>query len=238
MIEMQPQSRRHGERTECKGERPDRNRTLWLKVRCHDVSGGVRQTESTPFQILSIMSRTRDITVPDFYLPQRLGEILCRSGLISIAQLEVALYDQHEYNHIRLGEILALRGWVKQQTADFFADKWPYIRVQENRHRLGYYFRQAALLDSSQIETILTEQQQKALRFGTLAVLHGWIAQQTLDFFLDALFPAQASTVRFPEEEVKLAIGERTEPETTGEQSNLIIDPRETIPVDDFSWLG
>jgi hypothetical protein len=187
------------------------------------------------------MSRFRDVTVPDFYLPQRLGEVLCRSGIISVAQLEVALYDQLEYAHIRLGEILALRGWVKQETADFFVEQWPQLQSQRYRHRLGYYLRQAALLDPDQVEMILKQQQHqhhKGLRFGTLAVLQGWIRQQTLDFFLDSLFPAQASTASFPEEEVRMATKGIGKPENPMAPSKLILDPEETISVSDFSWLG
>ena len=53
-----------------------------------------------------------------------IGEILQEAGLITSPQLQVALRDQTYYQDMRLGEILALRGWVGQETADFFAQEW------------------------------------------------------------------------------------------------------------------
>ncbi|HEY9768904.1 MAG TPA: hypothetical protein V6C71_10480 [Coleofasciculaceae cyanobacterium] len=52
-----------------------------------------------------------------------IGEILQEADLITSPQLEVALRDQNYYQDMRLGEILALRGWIKQDTADFFVQE-------------------------------------------------------------------------------------------------------------------
>ena len=49
-----------------------------------------------------------------------IGELLTSAGLISEGQLQTALYDQQAYQDMRLGEILATRGWLHQKTADFF----------------------------------------------------------------------------------------------------------------------
>jgi hypothetical protein len=69
----------------------------------------------------------------------RLGELLQAASLISAAQIEVALYDSYYYEHLRLGEILALRGWIGQKTADFFADRWWELQSQSETYPLGYY---------------------------------------------------------------------------------------------------
>ena len=62
-----------------------------------------------------------------------IGEILKDAALITSPQLEVALRDQTYYEDMRLGEILALRGWIEQDTADFFAQEWFKLVNKRNR---------------------------------------------------------------------------------------------------------
>ncbi len=119
----------------------------------------------------------------------KIGERLCTSDLISSYQLEAALYEQKLYEMMRLGEILALHGWVQQQTADFFGDQWPYPGVQADPVPIGSYFRRAGLIDRNMVESILASQKKTGLRFGALAVLNGYIRQATLDFFVEQFYP-------------------------------------------------
>ena len=121
-----------------------------------------------------------------------LGEILHDAGLVTAPQIKVALHDQQNYQDLRLGEILALRGWIEQATADFFSEQWFTLINQRSQHPLGYYLRQAGLLTEREIQLILHEQKKRALRFGSTAVMNGLLKQQTLDFFLKNLFPFQA----------------------------------------------
>jgi hypothetical protein len=116
-----------------------------------------------------------------------IGEILQEAGLIYDSQLQVALQDQIIYPDLRLGEILALRGWIKQETVDFFAEEWSNLIIQTPRQPLGYYLKRAALLDETQIQIILQEQEDIKFHFGALAVFKGWLPPTTLDFFLDNL---------------------------------------------------
>lgn len=121
-------------------------------------------------------------------IPQRklLGEILVEAGLISASQIDLALEDQSNYINFRIGEIFALRGWLKPETVDFFAEKWLKCLKQEssNHHLLGYYFQAAGLLTEQQINVILKEQKQLGIKFGSIAVLKGFLKQQTVDYFL------------------------------------------------------
>jgi hypothetical protein len=119
------------------------------------------------------------------FLVKPLGVILQEADLITPAQIQVALQDQNQFNHLRLGEILALRGWIKQETADFFAEQWLQMVKKSEKHPLGYYLEFAGLLNEKQIEQILKEQWHTGLKFGAMAVLNGWIKQTTLDFFLN-----------------------------------------------------
>ncbi|WP_253274184.1 hypothetical protein [Myxosarcina sp. GI1] len=118
-----------------------------------------------------------------------LGEILQDAGLVTDSQIKVALFDQKNYQDLRVGEILAMRGWIEQTTADFFGEQWLDFVNQQQKHPLGYYLKQAGLLTEEDIKLILCEQKKIALRFGSTAVMKGLLKQQTIDFFLKSLFP-------------------------------------------------
>lgn len=53
---------------------------------------------------------------------KRLGGYLVEAGLLTPAQVDVALNDQ-KLTGMRFGEILAARGWVKQQTIEYLMQK-------------------------------------------------------------------------------------------------------------------
>jgi tetratricopeptide (TPR) repeat protein len=131
-----------------------------------------------------------------------LGFVLQQAGLISPEQLRIALKTQNQLPERKIGEILAIRGWITSETANFFAEKWPDLLLKSKKLLLGQYFKAAALLSESQIETILQQQKQLRLRFGAIAVLEGLISQQTLDFFLEQLEivkPLERETQNFPD---------------------------------------
>lgn len=50
---------------------------------------------------------------------------------------------------------------------------------------LGQILIEAGLISISQIELALSEQKQTKLRIGEILVAHGWVVQQTIDFFCD-----------------------------------------------------
>ncbi|HAC63084.1 MAG TPA: hypothetical protein DCF68_05975 [Cyanothece sp. UBA12306] len=128
------------------------------------------------------------IFVPKTYFQPRLGELLVKADLITLKQLAKVLEDQAKYPEFRLGEILTIRGWIKRETVDFFAEKWSDCLQEQQKYRLGEYLQQADLLNDRQIKAILYEQKRLGLKFGDVAVLHGWIKPTTLDFFLKNLF--------------------------------------------------
>ena len=126
-------------------------------------------------------------------VPKRLGTILLEADLVSVSQIQVALQDQAYRPDLLLGEILATRGWINPETADFFAQDWSYIlqHKQQLSKPLGWYLQQAALLKDKDIQLILNEQKSTGIRFGTVAVLQGILKSTTLDFFLMYLFPQE-----------------------------------------------
>lgn len=120
------------------------------------------------------------------FLPEKLllGESLSRAGLINPHQVEVALSDARYREDLKFGEILALRGWVNQATADFFADRLHQIASEVEKQPIGQYFKAAKLLTEEQISKVLATQQDCSIRFGELAVAHHYLKRQTLDFML------------------------------------------------------
>ena len=52
-----------------------------------------------------------------------LGYYLVEAGLITQAQVDVALNDQKIMDDMRFGEVLVARGWIKQQTLDYLIRK-------------------------------------------------------------------------------------------------------------------
>jgi len=53
---------------------------------------------------------------------KRIGDYLIEAGLLTKSQVDVALNDQ-QTTEMKFGEILAARGWVKQQTVEFLMIK-------------------------------------------------------------------------------------------------------------------
>jgi hypothetical protein len=126
-----------------------------------------------------------------------LGTVLKEAGLISDHQIQVALQDQRFDQSLLFGQILALRGWVSQETADFFAVDFPEIKQEAKREKIGFYLKKAKLLTDEQINSILQEQKHNLIRFASLAVLKGYLKQTTLDFLAENLFHGYSDSAYF-----------------------------------------
>ncbi|MDC0834001.1 WecB/TagA/CpsF family glycosyltransferase [Geitlerinema sp. CS-897] len=127
----------------------------------------------------------RDKFREDELRARRIGRLLLEAGLISPEQVKAVLEAQsREHPDLRFGEILAMRGWLKQETVDFFAEQLPALSELPSQSPIGHYLKSAALLDEHQIDEILLAQQHVGLRFGEVAVLMGWVKQETIDLLL------------------------------------------------------
>ena len=120
-----------------------------------------------------------------------LGETLREADLVSSWQIETALQTKVQHPDLRIGEILARQNIIKPETADFFAGEWSKIVIASEKDAIGYYLQQAAIIDRTQIEIVLAEQRATGVRFGTVAVLKGFLKSTTLDFFLANLYPEE-----------------------------------------------
>jgi hypothetical protein len=89
---------------------------------------------------------------------KRLGDYLVEAGLLTQTQIEVALEDQQNTG-MRLGEVLAHRGWVKEETIEYLMQK---IILPE---RSGAHLNAASYLESSRnlLKTLLTQNPSTAL---------------------------------------------------------------------------
>ena len=116
-----------------------------------------------------------------------LGLVLRKAGLVSSEQVEKALKESLVLPKCKIGEILAIRGWIKPETADFFAEIWPRALAAKKLQPLGQYLKAAGLINDQQIAQILEIQQNNRLNFGKIAVNEAIISQTTLDFFLEHL---------------------------------------------------
>lgn len=115
-----------------------------------------------------------------------IGQSLEEAGLLTHNQVQAILAYQQDHHHLRFGEISAMWGWIKSETADFFAEQLHQLKTYQQP--LGQSLKGAGILDEEQIQTILTYQSQTGLRFGEIAVRHGWVNQQTVDFFVGTLY--------------------------------------------------
>ncbi len=116
-----------------------------------------------------------------------LGLVLQKAGLVSPEQVKIALEEQINLPDRRIGEIMALKGWIQPQTAYFFAEQWSKLLLKKKQLPIGQYFKAAGLINDELIRKILQEQQSNDIRFGALAVSKGIISQKTLNFFLEQL---------------------------------------------------
>ncbi len=124
-----------------------------------------------------------------------LGLVLQKAGLISLEQVKIALKAKKSLPHYKIGEILAIRGWIKPETANFFAEQWPNLLISQQLQPLGQYLKAAGFVSDRQIQNILEEQTTSHLRFGDYAVLQGLVSQTTINFFLQQLDLIRGKTV-------------------------------------------
>jgi hypothetical protein len=152
-----------------------------------------------------------------------IGEILLEADLISQPQLEMALADQNNFFLLKLGEILALRGWVKRETVDFLVEKVLNEREDnccDSEQKIGEFLQQAGLLTHEQISVILQEQKKLGTKFGYLAMLKGFLTEKTLTFFLEKVL--EKNKIEIPSETI---IEPEEEPEE--EPETLIYSPED-----------
>lgn len=130
---------------------------------------------------------TSHLEQPELILSSKLiGQRLEEAGLLTHNQVQAILAYQQEHHDLRFGEISSMWGWIKSETADFFAEHLHQLKSYQQP--LGQALKGAGILDDEQIQTILTYQSQTGLRFGEIAVRHGWVNQQTVDFFIGTLY--------------------------------------------------
>jgi hypothetical protein len=129
-----------------------------------------------------------------------ISEVFQEAGLISDAQLQIALQDQKLYKEIqyKVGELLVLHGWISQATAQFFIK---YLRQELTiaRHKhLGDYLLEAGLINGEQLFDVMREDKTICLNeklFAQKILARGLVKEKTLEFFLEQIMhPKNTST--------------------------------------------
>ena len=133
-----------------------------------------------------------------------MGQYLVEAELITSEQLQEAL-DQQETIDIPLGQILAIKGWVKQGTLKFLIDRVinPERRVQilkesaqeqtgsvstrsiRRSAHLGRFLIDAELITEHQLERALSEQKNNTLPIGQILSGNGFVRQQTIEYLMN-----------------------------------------------------
>jgi len=137
--------------------------------------------------------------------------------MVSPAQLQVAMHDHEIYGDLRIEDILALRGWITEETIDFFTNQWSDVLSGCQPQPLGFYLQAAGLLNGEQIEEILVEQKHLGIKFGSMAVIKGWLKETTLNFFLRYIAPQQRAKSAFMERQTQKTLSQSSETESIPE---------------------
>ena len=152
-----------------------------------------------------------------------MGQYLVEAELITSEQLQEAL-DQQKTIAIPLGQILSIKGWVKQGTLEFLMDRViaperqaqfqeppakPVKAESEGQTslskrlaaghfaHLGEFLIDAELITEHQLETALIEQKTTTLPIGQILSGKGFMKQQTIEYLMDkVVLPARTLAVQ------------------------------------------
>ncbi|MGF1490093.1 MAG: hypothetical protein ACFBSE_23645 [Prochloraceae cyanobacterium] len=127
-------------------------------------------------------------------LPKYLGLRLERAGLISSAQVRIALQDQIQYNHLEIEDILTLRGWLKPETIEFFSKQIFKLINCSKKITLIKCLEQAGLLTNEEISKIIATQKETGMVLDSLLVNFGYIKKTTIEFFQKYLLINKSET--------------------------------------------
>jgi hypothetical protein len=142
----------------------------------------------------------------DFSECKLMGQYLVEAELITSEQLQDAL-DQQKTISIPLGQILSIKGWVKQGTLEFFIDRVinpeRQVQVLEKTAQpvkrtgpvksmspgrlsahLGTFLIDAELITEHQLEIALSEQKMNTLPIGQILSGNGFVKQQTIEYLM------------------------------------------------------
>lgn len=115
-----------------------------------------------------------------------IGHYLMAAGLVTQVQIDVALVEQSQTG-VCLGNILAEKGWLKQQTVDFMVEQIQRQQQPPARayRKFGEYLVEAGLVTEADVQAALAEQQLTGIRLGAILASRGLIGQQTVDFLVE-----------------------------------------------------
>ncbi|MEL6788436.1 MAG: hypothetical protein AAFO76_13755, partial [Cyanobacteria bacterium J06607_15] len=105
------------------------------------------------------------------------------------------------------------------------------------KHPLGYYLERSGLLTQEQTESILEEQKKIWVKFGSVAVLQGILAQETVDFFLNNLFPLESLDSALIGKKDLVAKVEMEREQTSPPAETVQPESKQEVDLDDIPWI-
>lgn len=126
-------------------------------------------------------------SIADHYPKMPIGFTLQRAGLISPEQLVQVREIQAQSRHVLFGEVLVERGWLSQQTVEFFAERLPKLVNLRDQLPESHYLELSGLVDPDSLALLTQEQRQTNLSLFDLAVHRGVLAEATAEFLRDLL---------------------------------------------------
>lgn len=126
-------------------------------------------------------------SIADHYPQMPIGFTLQRAGLISPEQLVQVREIQAQSRHVLFGEVLVERGWLSQQTVDFFAERLPKLVNLRDQLPESHYLELSGLVDPDSLALLNQEQRQTNQSLFDLAVHRGVLAETTAEFLRDLL---------------------------------------------------
>lgn len=155
---------------------------LWPISLPMSISEKIKKQKHSEKISFSVQDTPKELSKP------LLGQILQQAGLVSDTQIKLAVsIQQGAQDQLKIGQIIAQRGWLYQETIDFFAEELLKLKNSQQKQPIGYYLKKSKLLDDQQINSILAEQKEVDLRFGEIAVKKNWLKPQTVEYMLQYL---------------------------------------------------
>jgi UDP-N-acetylglucosamine transferase subunit ALG13/anti-anti-sigma regulatory factor len=126
-------------------------------------------------------------SIADHYPKMPIGFTLQRAGLISPEQLVQVREIQAQSHHVLFGEVLVERGWLSQQTVDFFAERLPKLVNLRDQLPESHYLELSGLVDPDSLALLKQEQRQNNQSLFDLAVYRGVLTETTAEFLRELL---------------------------------------------------
>ena len=108
---------------------------------------------------------------------------LTKAGLVSEEQMEMAIAYLNKYRDLSLERVIFLRGWLSQETLEFFGKGLPKLIERGEKIPLVKILELASILNGEQINKLVKYQEERGKKVSSSLIEMGYIKESTLNFF-------------------------------------------------------